>query len=783
MLTFIGQVLKHVNDRRPALSFVAKMLNKLLIERDWSAQEISHILLQLPLQSSTRDCVSLNCRPDKDQSQAISIEDGEASISRSPCRKYRDRLTDTKGGLHLQDVSLFQWLREYNFEGKCKWKPRSKALQRVINYYPKYSSLPNSSDYEDYCRVRLMLHHPFVNPDELLVVDGVRFDTFSDAFRSCQESHSHPPDFYEDPVDPDAVDDDIDTNSEYDDLEEEGVRDHDEDEVGNDEMYARRGPRNDLSRIEDPHNLGGRDLDRQYDWSPHAGRYDVGVKWLDEMKAQFPANRDIQDALNPGSLNDQQRKLYDVVTEHYASELSGQNPRQLLLNVDGVAGTGKTYTILQISLRLEELARQYGKPNPVLRSAPTGVASFGILGCTIHTLLSLPVKKRSSELSKATLKSLQDTFKHIRYLVIDEKSMIDLKQLSLIESRLQQIFPSRRMEPFGGLNILICGDFYQLPPVAGVALYERRPKSKDLPLISGQIAYRAFDRTIQLTQLMRQRGEDPIAVQFREALTNLRVNALREEDWRLLCTRVAYGLSPEVDSFRDALRVYFTNEEVQDYNHRQLSDLHAPVVKVKARHTGPRASQASSDEADNLDAEVCLCIGARVMLTKNLWTEHGLVNGAMGTVRDIFWKAGQNPTTDMPYGLMVEFDSYGGPVFSSNSDNSGSVPGRCVPIFASTHTFLLNEVECSRTQFPVRVGYAVTVYKSQGMTRDKIVLRLPSRKDFALGLSYVAISRVKKLSGLLFETGFDYERFGHVINDRMKDRDIDWAARGKQLIE
>jgi hypothetical protein len=80
---------------------------------------------------------------------------------------------------------------------------------------------------------------------------------------------------------------------------------------------------------------------------------------------------------------------------------------------------------------------------------------------------------------------------------------------------------------------------------------------------------------------MRQQGEDPIAVQFREALTNLRVNALRE-DWRLLCTRVAYGLSPEVDSFRDALRVYFTNEVVQDYNHRQLSNLYAPVVKAKA---------------------------------------------------------------------------------------------------------------------------------------------------------------------------------------------------------
>jgi ATP-dependent exoDNAse (exonuclease V) alpha subunit len=83
----------------------------------------------------------------------------------------------------------------------------------------------------------------------------------------------------------------------------------------------------------------------------------------------------------------------------------------------------------------------------------------------------------------------------------------------------------------------------------------------------------------------------------------------------------------------------------------------------------------------------------------------------------------------------------------------------------------------------VRLGYAVTVYKSHGMTLDKIVIRLPSKKDFALGLSYVAISRVKKLSGLLFETGFDYERFCHAMSDKMRDREIDAAARSKQIVE
>ena len=178
--------------------------------------------------------------------------------------------------MHLRDVSLFRWLRESNFEGKYAWKPRSKPLQRVINYYPKYSPARDSSEYEDNCRVKLMLHHPFVDPGELKVVDP-----FSGAFHFCQEFHSHPSDFYDDPVDPEAENDD--TDSDYDGVKEEGDRD---DEVGNDEMYARRGPLNDLSRIENLYSLGDRDIGRQYDRTRHVGCYDVEDKWMDEMKAQ-----------------------------------------------------------------------------------------------------------------------------------------------------------------------------------------------------------------------------------------------------------------------------------------------------------------------------------------------------------------------------------------------------------------------------------------------------------------------------------------------------------------
>ena len=102
--------------------------------------------------------------------------------------------------------------------------------------------------------------------------------------------------------------------------------------------------------------------------------------------------------------------------------------------MDGVAGSGKTFVLLKTYARLQELAQQAGKQNPVFRAAPTGIAAFNIVGKTIHSLLRLPVKGRKSDISVATLQSLQALFQDCRFLIIDEKSIIDIKTLSLIDN-------------------------------------------------------------------------------------------------------------------------------------------------------------------------------------------------------------------------------------------------------------------------------------------------------------------------------------------------------------
>jgi ATP-dependent exoDNAse (exonuclease V) alpha subunit len=162
------------------------------------------------------------------------------------------------------------------------------------------------------------------------------------------------------------------------------------------------------------------------------------------------------------------------------------------------------------------------------------------------------------------------------------------------------------------------------------------------------------------------------------------------------------------------------------------------------------------------------------MLTANLWTEKGLVNGSIGTVKDILWDTGCDPSMDMPSLLLIRFGEYSGPDFPRYGP-------KIVPIFPTMRQFEFKGVGCTRTQFPLRLAYAITVHKSQGLTLLRAVLNI-NQREHCLGLSYVGISRVKALDGLMFEAPFDFSRFSIQDSTTSRDRALDITVRNNQLL-
>ena len=269
----------------------------------------------------------------------------------------------------------------------------------------------------------------------------------------------------------------------------------------------------------------------------------------------------------------------------------------------------------------------------------------------------------------------------------------------------------------------------------------------------GSVNYHLFDRAITLDQVMRQAGNDSAQQLFRNILMRLRNGELRVEDWKHLIQQTPVEVDDDMSGFDEALRLFPTTSAVSEYNVTKLHSNDQPVAVIKAVHSGAGAIKASADDAGGLEPVVCLAHGARVMLTTNLWVQVGLVDGAMGTVVAICYDdAGESPPR-LPVAVTVRFDSFSGPTLSDGS----------VPITPLRRTWLSTDKTCSRLQLPLKLAWAVTIHKCQGMTLNKAVVDL-GKKEFSAGLTFVACSRVRQLKDLLFVTPFPFQRVANLAS-------------------
>lgn len=437
---------------------------------------------------------------------------------------------------------------------------------------------------------------------------------------------------------------------------------------------------------------------------------------------------------NIEKLNLQQRKAFDLVIHHSESDTC----EQLLLLVIGKAGSGKSFLIDRL---------RYALNASCYISALFGIAAYNVSGKTLHYLLKLPVRgKRNHDLQGASLSQIQNTFCNKKYLIIDEYSVISQRDLSWVNRRCKQATGITE-KAFGGINIILVGDLGQLPPVNGKVLYHHKPSTEHDS--EGFFLYNMFQTVIELTINQRVSGNNQDCVEFKNLLSNIRDGKPTLHDWNTLLTRTP-RICNNIDSFSEALRLSYGNREVAENNFTSLKSLQKPIAEIKAIHSKASAAKFSADDMGGLSPCIYLAVGARVMLTRNLWTEVGLCNGSLGTIHNIVYASAYEL---FPVAILVQFDTYSGPCF--NNDN-------VVPIAPCSSTSESYGSNFERTQFPLKLAWAITIHKSQGLTLPKVWIDLGSSEK-SPGLTYVALSRVRKLQDLIVEP-MSYERLTSISN-------------------
>ena len=402
-----------------------------------------------------------------------------------------------------------------------------------------------------------------------------------------------------------------------------------------------------------------------YNWSEKLQQFpplSEAPKFVTEArKKSTSTNKDLVAAADSSLPQGNQKLAYNIGRSRNELAKSGFECKPLRMIVCGSAGTGKSYLINCIKEMLG---------SECILAAPTGVAAFNIGGQTLHSLLRIPLQKTSfSDVEGPSLRELQERFEDVLYLIIDEMSMVGRHQLSLIHRRLCQAPPQGACESFGGISLIFFGDMGQLPPVGDSPLY-RSAATEGSATNQGRQLYMTFHVVVQLTKIIRQCGNDELQIKFRNSLQRLRDGCPSYEDWNQLYMSRNFARHDQLGdvktSFRDAVRLFACRENVAEFNFHFLKNSNKPMAVINADHNCTEAKNANEEDAGGLYARVRLCEGARVMLSSNLWTEMGLVNGLKGYVVAILYQPGAQQLSLFKY-----LDKYDGPTWGGE---------RCVPI-------------------------------------------------------------------------------------------------------
>ena len=492
-----------------------------------------------------------------------------------------------------------------------------------------------------------------------------------------------------------------------------------------------------------------------YDWSSDKNtliglmdesKLNDAKDWLKRQKQEYVSKEpDIEEGVDFNTCNAGQKKFYHFICDWIQMRIDNAAHEPIYSILSGRAGCGKTYVVKCIQKFIKEKKCKEGF---LKLAAPTGAAAFLIKGSTLHSLLDLPIKipfdKVIPALPETKLMRLQEVFRNTEILIIDEMSMVGQYMLYQIHKRLQDAKPHKSTEPFGGVSIVLMGDFAQLPPVTDTPLFVEKGKGKKTSKqqLMGRFLYtNYFDKCFTLNEIMRQRGEDQAT--FRDILDRVANGNFTQKEYKTLKEKCLSMDSDEaIDKFKDAVKLCAYNNHAVSYNIQKIKDLKKPIALIAATNT-QGAKKFSASRAGGLHNKTIFCKDAKVMLLSNLWSEQGLTNGSNGFVRYIVYDENSKPP-ELPKFVLVYFPLYTGPDFLTVAGE------KLVPIVPIMRSWFIKNTEHQRTMIPLIPSYAISIHKSQGQTMDKIILDLGDG-EFAPGLTYTALSRAKKLENIAFD--------------------------------
>ncbi len=389
------------------------------------------------------------------------------------------------------------------------------------------------------------------------------------------------------------------------------------------------------------------------------------------------------------------------------------------LFLTGKAGTGKT-TFLH---RLRE-----APPKRLAVVAPTGVAAINAGGMTIHSLFQLPFgplvpgnKRDASRLRRFSRKKI-NLIRSLDLLIIDEISMVRADLLDGVDEVLRRYRMPHR--PFGGVQLLLIGDLHQLPPVVKDQDWDMLRDYYATPyFFSSRALQEAEPVTIQLTHIYRQ--SDPT---FIELLNRVRNNNL--DDTVLAALNSRYRPASEIKTEDAYITLTTHNATARSLNNRQLAALDEKAYTFQAVIEGDFPAHAYP-----ADVELTLKRGAQVMFIKNdPAPEKEYYNGKIGKVTQVDNKKIRVKCPGDPEPITVPLTEWANRKYALD-EQTKEVSEQIVGTF---------------TQYPLRLAWAITIHKSQGLTFERVIL--DAEAAFAHGQVYVALSRCKTFEGIVLRS-------------------------------